>query len=180
MKVAFDTSVLVPALVRAHAFHARADVWLQGAVDGSLSASTGWHAVAETWSVLTRLPLTPPLTGERARLVVERIRSCVALVEPDAQIYDLALRRCATMGLRSGAIFDALHLISAERVGADLFLTFNRQDFERLRTDRSPRLVVPPEPPSLEIPATSHADFRRSLPRLSSSVDLIRADREGR
>lgn len=106
--------------------------------------------MAETWSVLTRLPLKPGLSAERARRVVESLRSHLQLIEPTAETYHQALDRCAQKGLTSGVIFDALHLVTAETADADLMLTFNPRDFERLREESVPRILVPPEPPSLE------------------------------
>jgi len=43
----------------------------------------------------------------------------------------------------------ALHLVEAERAGADVFLTFNPSDFERLAA--GPKPVVPPDPPSTQL-----------------------------
>jgi hypothetical protein len=53
--------------------------------------------------------------------------------------------------LKSGVIFDALHLIEAERTGADAFSTFNPSDVERLAASSKPRIVVPPDPPSTQL-----------------------------
>ena len=63
-----------------------------------------------------------------------------------------ATERCASRGLKSGVIYDALHLVEAERTGADVFLTFNPSDFERLAAGSKPRIVVPPAPPSTQLP----------------------------
>jgi predicted nucleic acid-binding protein len=49
-------------------------------------------------------------------------------------------------------VYDALHLVEAERAGADVFLTFNPSDFERLAVGLKPRIVVPPDPPSTQLP----------------------------
>ncbi len=151
MKVAFDTSVLVPALVRSHPWHSRAIIWLDAASQGTVQGTAGWHAIAETWSVLTRLPLKPGLSAERARLVVERLQDSLQLIEPTAETYEQALVRCAKKGLISGAVFDALHMVTAETAGAEFVLTFNPGDFDRLRDESGPGILVPPDPPSLDI-----------------------------
>jgi hypothetical protein len=49
-------------------------------------------------------------------------------------------------------VFDALHLLDAEQAGAEVFLTFNAPDFLRLSNGASPKIVVPPDPPSLLLP----------------------------
>jgi predicted nucleic acid-binding protein len=146
-KLAFDTSVLVAALIEPHQFHARALRWIEGVSAGRARAECSWHAVAETWSVLTRVPLQPAISPALAEMAIERLLTSVEAVELDAETYRAAMRRCSERGLRSGAFFDALHLLSAERRGVDALVTFNRSDFERLTVDASPRLVVPPDPP---------------------------------
>jgi predicted nucleic acid-binding protein len=82
-----------------------------------------------------------------AEVAIDRLLKNVQAVEIDRETYRAAVRRCSERGLRSGALFDALHLVSAERRKVDALVTFNRADFERLLADGSPRLVVPPDPP---------------------------------
>lgn len=151
MRVAFDTSVLVAALIEPHPFHARALPWLEQ-VDETVEAECSWHAIAETWSVLTRLPLAPPISPALAEVAVERLSSRVRPVTLDGDLYRSALRRCAERGARSGAVFDALHLLVAESRGAVALVTFNPGDFERLRRAGSPQIVVPPDPPAFSLP----------------------------
>ena len=60
MKVAFDTSVLVAATLSTHRYHARAVVWLHSIPAGALEGIVSVHALGELWSVLTKLPVSPP------------------------------------------------------------------------------------------------------------------------
>lgn len=152
MRVAFDTSVLVAALVEPHPFHGRALRWLEEAASERLAAECTWHAVAETWSVLTRLPIEPPVSPAMGEAAVARLLERLETVAIDGDVYRRAMRRCSDRSLRSGAIFDALHLVSAEVRGVDALVTFNRDDFLRLAGDTSPRIVVPPDPPAISIP----------------------------
>lgn len=151
MRLAFDTSVLVAALVEAHEFHRRATPWIEAAVHRRIEATCSWHAAAETWSVLTRMPLDPPISPPLAEVAIDRLLARVEPVAPAPEHYRLALRRCAERGVRSGAVFDALHLVSAESSGAEGFVTFNAADFERLRAEGSPRILVPPDPPAFAV-----------------------------
>lgn len=151
MRVAFDTSVVVAGLVAGHPCHTRAFAWLAAAHDRRIEAIASAHALAEAWSVLTRLPLEPRLDGATARVALERLAEHLAFIAPTLASYDGALERCVTRGLTSGAIFDSLHLIEAERAGAQIMLTFNAKDFERLSNPTGPRVVVPPDPPSVEL-----------------------------
>jgi hypothetical protein len=66
------------------------------------------------------------------------------VVAPLPESYLIATERCASRGLKWGVVYDALHLVEAERAGADVFLTFNPSDFERLAVGSKPRIVVPP------------------------------------
>ena len=130
MKVALDTSVVVAGLVEDHPHHARAAYWLRARRKVQCVAS--WHAYAEAWAVLTALPIEPRVTGDVAAGVLERLRRTVSFVSPRTTTYPAAVARCSARGLRSGAVYDALHLVTAEAEGSDLFLTFNVQDFARL------------------------------------------------
>lgn len=151
MKLAFDTSVLVAALVETHVHHPRTAPWTEAVTSGTVEAEITWHAVAETWSVLTRLPGALRLPPSTASLVIDRMLQTFRPVELSGAIYEAAFRRCAERSLGSGTVFDALHLASAEAREVDGFVTFNGADFEKLRGERSPEIVVPPSPPSFSL-----------------------------
>lgn len=148
MKVALDTSVLVAGLVEAHPEFERASLWLDAADRGELQVVWTVHAYAETWSVLTRLPLAERLDPA----AVNEILDALAEAHPPEGIvladYRSAASRCDRAGVRSGAIFDALHLVVAERLRADAILTLNAKDFTRL----SPRIPALPPPSALALP----------------------------
>ena len=151
MKVVFDTSVLVPALVASHPAHGRAFVWLEAVRRQSLSGAVAWHGLAELWSVLTRFPLVPAVAPADATAMVERLASLLEVLPMTAGVYRLAFERATTKRVRSGALFDALHLAAAEKASADAFVTLNPLDFERLAAEGSPRIVVPPDPPRVSL-----------------------------
>jgi predicted nucleic acid-binding protein len=151
VKVALDTSVIVAAVIEEHPHHARARWWLR--TRRSLERIASWHAYAEAWAVLTALPIEPRVSGEVAAAVLERLRHSLRFVAPRATTYPLAVGRCNARGLRSGAVYDALHLVSAETETAELFLTFNVEDFTRLSEPHGPRIVAPPDPPGMPPPS---------------------------
>ena len=107
--------------------------------------------MSETWSVLTRLPVTPRITPLTAWGAIRRLRSMLTLLVPTERIYRKALVRCTARALTSGVVFDAIHLVTAEACGADAMLTFNDADFARLVDTSSPRIVVPPDPPAVTL-----------------------------
>lgn len=141
MLIAIDTSVLVAAAVAVHPDHERAAECFAGARSEGNSACVSLHAMAETYSVLTKLPLVDRILPPAARAYLEALRGFVSMVAITEPVYLEAIDRCATRGLGSGAVFDAIHLVAAEAAGAELMLTFNERDFSRLATTGSPRVA---------------------------------------
>ncbi|HKO92114.1 MAG TPA: type II toxin-antitoxin system VapC family toxin [Polyangiaceae bacterium] len=148
MLVAIDTSVLVAWTVAKHPFHARATPWFDAIYRGEFDAMVCAHALAELYSVLTKIP--EGLSPIAARLAVANVPNRIRVVPLTVGAYRAALDRCAERSLRSGSVFDALHLVAAERKGATALVTFNRDDFARLSEGDTVRVVVPPDPPSVD------------------------------
>jgi predicted nucleic acid-binding protein len=149
VKVVFDTSVLVAGTVAGHAHQERARIWFGAARERRFQAMATTHAFAESWATLTAIPVEPRIAPTAAERIVDRLVRHIQPVTLEWEDYRLALERCGERGVRSGAIYDALHLIAAERQKADLFLTFNTRDFNGLARDDGPRIVAPPDPPEL-------------------------------
>jgi predicted nucleic acid-binding protein len=147
VKVAFDTSVLVPALTPALPAHAAAYAWVRAAAEGRLQGVMSWHAFAESWAVLTRLPIRPAPSPATARDSLASLRKAIRRLPLDGSAYDAAVDRCVERGLRSGSVFDALHVVCAERAGADLIVTNDVEDFERLVVAGGLRVVACDTPP---------------------------------
>lgn len=132
MKVFFDTSVLVAALVREHPRHERAFDRLRRARSGSDTMLTAGHTLAELFAVLTTLPVSPRIApGAAARLIGESVEAHAAIVTLTAADYRETLRRVGDFGLSGGIFNDALACCAAVRANADLILTFNTKDFRR-------------------------------------------------
>ena len=108
-----DTSVAVPLLVQTHHAHAAIVRWW----DGRELALSG-HALAETYSVLTRLPgdlrLAP---ADAARLIAERFVEPLVLGQDAARRLPDVLGR---LGVAGGAVYDALVALAAVEHGASL------------------------------------------------------------
>lgn len=151
MKIAFDSSVIIAGTHAMHPHHRRAMVWIDAAVDQRLEGMITWHALAEIWSVLTRLPAPARLSPEQALRIVRRVQGVFELLPFEPSAYNEALERCTNRDLFSGVVFDALHLVAAEHARADAIVTFNGADFMRLATPTSPRIIVPSDPPDLTL-----------------------------
>jgi predicted nucleic acid-binding protein len=148
VKVAFDTSILVAGSIAGHIDEQRSRIWFRAAREGDIDAITTTHALAETWATITAVPIEPRIAPAAAARLVERLARHVKPVAVRWEDYRSALTRCGELGLRSGAIYDTLHLVTAARRGAEVFLTFNTRHFTPLAVD-GPRIVAPPDPPAL-------------------------------
>jgi len=111
--LAIDTSVAVPLVVQTHRAHDEVVRWW----DGRPLALSG-HAVAETYSVLTRLPGDLRLTPvDAARLLSERFdRPFVLGAEASGRLP----RTLSRLGIAGGAVYDALVALAAAEHGAPL------------------------------------------------------------
>lgn len=104
--VALDTSVAIPLLVQPHRAHATVVRWC-----GDRDLALSGHALAETYSVLTRLPgdlrLAP---ADAARLLDERFARRLLLGAGTAAHLPAVLSR---LGVAGGAVYDALVALAA-------------------------------------------------------------------
>jgi toxin FitB len=111
--VAVDTSVAVPLLVRSHHHHAQVVRWWDGQ-----ELSLSGHALAETYSVLTRLPGDARLAADdAARLLDTRFPMPLMLSAEQARTVHATLSR---IGIAGGAVYDALVALAAKENGAPL------------------------------------------------------------
>jgi predicted nucleic acid-binding protein len=111
--VAVDTSVAVPLLVRSHRQHAAVVRWW----DGQELALSG-HALAETYSVLTKLPGDARLAPtDAARLLAARFSSPLVLSSSRSRQLPNTL---SGLGIAGGAVYDALVALTARQHGVAL------------------------------------------------------------
>lgn len=111
--IALDTSVAVPLLVQTHKAHPEVVRWWAGR-----AVALAGHALAETYSVLTRLPgdlrLDP---ADAARLIERRFESPLLLSDRAAGRLPELL---AARGISGGAVYDGLVALAAAEHGATL------------------------------------------------------------
>jgi toxin FitB len=113
MTIAVDTSVAVPLLVRSHQHHTDVVRWWNGQ-----ELALSGHALAETYSVLTRLPGDARLAADdAARLLDARFAAPLVLSVAAAREVHTTLSR---LGIAGGAVYDALVALAAEEHGAAL------------------------------------------------------------
>ena len=113
MTVAVDASVAVPLLVRSHHDHVAVARWW-----GGQEITLSGHALAETYSVLTRLPGDARLApGDAARLLKARFPAPLVLSSRRARTLLDTLSR---LGIAGGAVYDALVALASKEAGAAL------------------------------------------------------------
>lgn len=144
MRLYFDTSVLVSLAVAHHPHHDLAYAAFHPVTTGRNQGFVSAHGLAETFTTLTRLPITPMVHPTEAyRFVSETIVAhceVVCLVEKD---YMATLEAAAKTGLRGGVVYDALHLRCAEKARCDRIYTFNISDFVRIAPHLGKQIVRP-------------------------------------
>ena len=126
MKAVLDASAIIPALVGDHPKHSACSEWFAKGETGSVELAMSQHTVAEIYSALTGLRVGPTV-------VTQQINSLnMEVVELSRSHYFDAVSRLSAAGLPGGISYDMLHLIAAEHWGANVLVTANARDFERL------------------------------------------------
>lgn len=144
MRALFDTSVLVPAVVQAHSMHARALPWLMQARSKDLQLVLSCHSLAELYASLTRLPVSPRITPDRAsKIIHDIVAAAIDIVPLSPEDYTSTIQRVSGMGLSGGIIYDALIACAAEKAGVERLVTFNASHFRQVWPEGESLLVIP-------------------------------------
>lgn len=130
--IAFDSSVIVAAILGWHESHAAAARAVERALDSAEGAILPVHALIESYAVLTGLPAPHRLSPSDALTLLQENFGEVRLASfPSREAWSL-LRGLAGQQLSGGVTYDALIVESAKEAKATTLLTFNSRDFERL------------------------------------------------
>lgn len=144
MKILFDTSVLVAALVASHPHHSRAFPWLKKAKEQEIELLISSHTVAELYAVLTTLPVSPRITpGLAWRLIHESVLACATVTALSSSDYQSTIKRMSEIGISGGVVYDALIAKAAQKAGAERILTFNVTDFKRAWPEGAVHISAP-------------------------------------
>ena len=130
-----DTSCLVAAVCAWHRHHddTRREIERRDAAGEKLVLAA--HSLAETFSVLTRLPEPHRLRPDDAFALIDVNwggTGLVALTGPD---YRATLRRCRDVGIGGGAVYDALIAACARKARVATLVTWDLEGFERFLED---------------------------------------------
>lgn len=144
MNVFCDTTVLVAGSVRQHPHFVRAHEILREVAQGRLEGHASCHSLAEAYSALTNMPVSPRiLPVDAERMIAANIRACFRLAPVKPSYYDRAVTLCARLGLPGGCVYDALLIECARAVNCDRLYTFNLVHFRRLAPDLADKLTAP-------------------------------------
>jgi predicted nucleic acid-binding protein len=130
-----DTSCLVAAACGWHRHHeaTRREIERRDAAGEELILAA--HSLAETFSVLTRLPEPHRLRPGDALALIEANWGETRLVALAGSDYRATLRRCRDVGIGGGAVYDALIAACARKARVSTLVTWDLEGFERFLED---------------------------------------------
>jgi predicted nucleic acid-binding protein len=142
VRVFFDTSVLVAAMVASHPAHQLALMRLQKIKDGTDYGIVAAHSVAELYAILTRLPVQPRITSAIAQqLIKHNVIDICEVIALSNQDYATLVDHLADVGIIGGATYDALILHAAALAHVDQIITLNEKDFRRVYPSLSEKIA---------------------------------------
>jgi predicted nucleic acid-binding protein len=144
VRIFFDTSVLVAASEECHPHYGQAWPALRRVTSRKDQGFMSVHSIAETYAVLTRLPVQPRIhPAEAARIILDNILPHFEMVPIGRKDYTEALRVVADGSYSGAKIYDALLIGCAVRSGAERIYTFNIADFRQLAPHLAGKICAP-------------------------------------
>jgi predicted nucleic acid-binding protein len=103
VKILLDTSVIISGIVESHPMHAKCLPWLQRAKAGEVECIVVSHTLAETYAVLTTLPVKPRISPLVAHRLIDNNLQAVARIVPLTTAgYWNTIQRMTETGLSGG------------------------------------------------------------------------------
>ncbi|MFO5441277.1 MAG: type II toxin-antitoxin system VapC family toxin [Dolichospermum sp.] len=143
VKILFDTSVLVAAILVKHPHHFPCWSWLEKVKTSEIEGFIITQTLAELFSVISSFPSQPRFSPQiTQRLIQENLKEfqIISLTEDD---YYQAIENMVNLGFTGGAIYDSLIAYSALKIEANKILTLNEKHFLRLGDSISELVEVP-------------------------------------
>jgi predicted nucleic acid-binding protein len=127
-----------------HPHHQRTAHLVRRVLSGDDQGFVAAHGLAETYAVLTTLPVTPRIGPEAAvKLIEENLLPHFEVMTLTAREVGRLILALAGHGVIGGATYDAVQLACARKARARRIYTFNVKDFRRLDPDLADRIVAP-------------------------------------
>jgi predicted nucleic acid-binding protein len=143
MKVMFDSSVVVAALIVSHQSHSACVQLLNQALQQDIQGVISTHSLAEIYSVMTRLPIQPKISPQLAQKQLTANLKNFEFVPLLAEDYQAAIAQMVSLNIPGGGIFDALIAQAALKANVDQLLTLNPKHFTRLSETVANLVQVP-------------------------------------
>lgn len=119
MKVLYDTSVLIAALLAGRTNHDLAFPQLELARRGEVEGYLSTHSLAELYAVMTRLPQPLSVLSEDTAAAIADLLEYLEPVPLFAEDYQRAIMRMVALKLVGGGVFDAVIAQAALKVSID-------------------------------------------------------------
>ena len=138
-----DSSVLIAATIEGHPHHGASNSFVHKVKNGKYVGALATHSLAECYSALSAMPITPMISPQDAQTIIERnFLPYFEIISLDVADYRAAIARVAERNLRSGVVYDALIVQLALKRKATHIITWNHRHFKRLAPDKL-RVVSP-------------------------------------
>ncbi|MBN2710651.1 MAG: PIN domain-containing protein [Calditrichaceae bacterium] len=142
MKILFDTSVLIAAMIESHPKHRLALAWLIKAKNKEFEMIISDHSLLEIYSVLTSAPFKPRISPKTAfRLIDNNIYQNASIRSLEKRQYMQLIEKIAQQGFKGGIIYDAFIYESAQKAEVDKIITFNKKDFDLLNIGQKIEII---------------------------------------
>lgn len=144
MRVLFDTSTLIAAMIEGHPAHSLALPWLQRVKAKTDAGLVAAHTLAELYAILTRLPVNPRISPKLALHLIQKnvFDTCTVVTLSDSD-YSALLTHLADLGIIGGAVYDGLLMHAAWIAGVDRVVTLNAHDFRRVYPALADKIISP-------------------------------------
>lgn len=144
MRIFFDTSVLVAAIVTTHPAHEHVFPLLMQVKQKVNTGVIAAHSLAELYAILTRLPIRPRISPALALELIQRdvVETC-EIVALSVYDYLVMLQYLTRSHIAGAAVYDGLLLHAAWLANVDQVLTLNSSDFKRVYPALADKIVAP-------------------------------------
>lgn len=144
MRILFDSSTLIAAIIQSHENHNQAFSWLVRAKNNEFDLVVAAHSLLEVYSVLTIAPFQPRILPLTARKLIEvNIINHAEIQSLDYSDYINVIESVSALGLKGGIIYDAIIYACAQISKSEKIVTLNTKDFNRLNSDNAFEIVAP-------------------------------------
>jgi predicted nucleic acid-binding protein len=143
VRLLFDTSTLIAALVEDHPAHLSAYSWLYEVKEGRHTGLVSAHTLAELYAKLTRIPFASGvLAAAKAQQLIELdVVNLFEVIPLAGDDYLAIIKHLTQQNLIGGIVFDALIFYAAMKSGADQVVTLNPRHFRQIYPELANRVV---------------------------------------